>query len=276
MRTGRDVREACRAGMLRGATAGLCNGQIQANLIVLPAQYSEDFFDLCVRNPVACPLLAKSAAPGKADEFTTTVLNGVMTLGSGQIDVRRDLPMYMVYDKGRLVAEKADIREDWRSDHVAFLIGCSYSFEAALSKAGLTPRHIELETTVPMYKTTRPLCPAGVFTDCQYVVSMRPYLRQDIERVREITRPYIHTHGEPITWGWEGAKALGIANICVPDWGDATEFRDDEVPVFFACGVTPQYAVISAGERIEGPVMGHKPGCMLVLDWHERDLFTVD
>ena len=157
-----------------------------------------------------------------------------------------------------------------------FLIGCSYSFEAALCKEGLTPRHIELGTTVPMYKTTRPLCPAGMFTDCQYVVSMRPYLPRAIERVRDITRPYIHTHGEPIAWGWEGAKALGIANIHVPDWGDATEFRTDEVPVFFACGVTPQYAVMSAGKRIEGAVMGHKPGCMLVLDWHEEDLFTVD
>ena len=118
--TGRDVREACRAGVLRGTTAGLGAGLIQANLIVLPAQYSKDFFDLCVRNPVACPLLAKSAAPGKADEFTTTVLNGMMTLGNGQIDVRSDLPMYVVYDKGRVVAEKADILEHWGEDHVAF------------------------------------------------------------------------------------------------------------------------------------------------------------
>ncbi|UPK89204.1 hypothetical protein LCI18_000139 [Fusarium solani-melongenae] len=134
---------------------------------------------------------------------------------------------------------------EWTDDHVAFLIGCSYSFEAELTVAGLPPRHAVLGRNVPMYRTTVPLCPSGVFTGATYVVSMRPYKKQDINRVRRITNRHNNTHGEPIAWGWEAVKALGISDIDEPEWGAPpltldgrrfSEAQDDEVPVFWGCG----------------------------------------
>lgn len=174
-----------------------------------------------------------------------------------------------------------DIVEDWRKDHVAFLIGCSYSFEHALTAAGIPPRHTVLGRNVPMYETSTLLCAAGVFTDGTYVVSMRPYKKTDVERVRNLTRPFVSTHGEPIAWGWDAVQKLGIKDINIPEFGDAplglngdvfsaAEQGTDIVPVFWACGVTPQVAVKKA--HLPGIVLGHAPGHMLVLDVMEHDI----
>ncbi|KAL1624815.1 hypothetical protein SLS56_007615 [Neofusicoccum ribis] len=182
---------------------------------------------------------------------------------------------------GELASSKcADIASAWTGDHVAFLIGCSYSFEAALAGAGLPPRHTALGRVVPMYRTAVPLCPAGAFAGGTYVVSMRPYPRAAVERVRDVTRPYVATHGEPVAWGWDAVERLGIADVNVPDWGDAPgtagegeplRFGDEEnVPVFWGCGVTPQEAVMRA--RLPGTVMGHAPGHMIVLDVKDSDV----
>lgn len=286
--SGLQVRKAARAKTLTTPTSGLAPGYLQANLIVLPSRYAADFRLLCARNPVPCPLIAESAAQGRYDSVKSFLAGARDVLsddddGEGRVDLRHDIPRYMVYRDSELVRTEAlDIENEWDDgDHVAFLIGCSYSFESALGLAGLPPRHTVLGRNVPMYRTRLPLCPAGVFTGSTYVVSMRPYRLRDVERVRDITRGYSVTHGEPIAWGWEAVHSLGILDVDAPEWGEApvtADWRplgelqgsDDEVPVFWACGVTPQEAVMRA--NIKGTVMAHAPGHMLLLDCKDHDI----
>ena len=283
LKTGRDVRLFARNHECP-PTSGLAPTYLQANLIALPSRYASDFRVLCARNPVPCPLIAESAgagAWGAVKSHLGSVLDGGAILGEGA-DIRRDIPRYNVYVDSALAKPDArDVVADWTDDHVAFLIGCSYSFETALADAGLAPLHAALGRNIAMYRTGVPLCPAGVFTGGTYVVSMRAYRAADVERVREITRPYVATHGEPLAWGWDAVRALGIADIDVPDWGDAPLARDgrklgayrgsDElVPVFWGCGVTPQEAVMRAG--LQGVVMSHSPGYMLALDIRDSDI----
>lgn len=301
--SGLSARLAARDKTLTNQTAGLAPSYLQANLIVLPSQYANDFRLLCARNPVPCPLLAESASPGVATLLRSHLkapahlpspkpgkTNGgnhvdeVVLEVANDLDIRHDFPKYRLYKDGQPAgADVLDIASHWTSDHVGFLIGCSYSFEAALAAADLTPRHQLQGRNVPMYRTTLPLCPAGVFTGATYVVSMRPYKTEDIEQVRDITRPYVATHGEPIAWGWDGARALGIQDITRVQWGEPSlrldssgrPFDEDEregyIPVFWGCGVTPQNAVMMAG--LEGSIMAHSPGHMIVLDVREHEVF---
>lgn len=302
--TGLSVRLAARDKSLRDITAGLAPSYLQANLIVLPSRYANDFRLLCARNPVPCPLLAESASPGDASflrshlkaPVRTAITNGQPEKGGkhvdeveievvGDIDIRHDFPKYKLYkDSQPHGGDVEDIAAQWTDDHVAFLIGCSYSFESALATAGLTPRHQLQGRNVPMYRTKIPLCPAGVFAGATYVVSMRPYKTEDVAQVRDITRPYVATHGEPIDWGWDGMKRLGIEDITAVQWGDPSlksdgsgqpfdETDEGYVPVFWGCGVTPQNAVMMAS--LEGMVMAHSPGHMVVLDVREHEVFPV-
>lgn len=234
--TGASARAAARANTIL-STSGLAPNYLQANLIVLPSRYAADFRLLCQRNPVPCPLLAESASPGSYTSLMSR-LAGIdgSALAKG-LDIRTDAPRYMVYQNGVLAASHVpDIAAHWTPDHVAFLVGCSYSFEAALARAALAPRHTALGRVVPMYRTTVPLCPAGVFAGGTYVVSMRPYPRAAIEVVRKVTRPYVATHGEPVAWGWEALGRLGIRDVSVPDWGEAFWFKSSVNVVFSARG----------------------------------------
>jgi uncharacterized protein YcsI (UPF0317 family) len=202
------------------------------------------------------------------------------------IDIRRDAPRFNVYSDAKLIKRDClDIVSEWTDDHVAFLIGCSFSFESALTDARLPPRHTLLDRNVPMYRTSLPLCPSGVFTGSTFVVSMRPYLASEIEKVRDITRAFSSTHGEPVAWGWDAVKRLGIEDLDAPEWGDAPLSRDgrplgelagssEDVPVFWGCGVTPQEAVMRAG--LEGVVMAHSPGHMVLLDIRDKDVISSD
>jgi uncharacterized protein YcsI (UPF0317 family) len=281
--TGVSVRLASREGSLIGFTSGLAPSFLQANLIVLPSRYAADFRLLCARNPVPCPLLAESSQIGSYRSLKSYVDGLSDDAIASDIDIRYDAPRYMVYQDGVLSnSHVPDIATEWTEDHVAFLIGCSYSFETALTNHDLPPRHTVLQRNVPMYRTNIPLCPAGVFTGATYVVSMRPYKRSDVESVRDITRPFVTTHGEPIAWGWDGMKNLGIQDINKPDWGDAPLEIDGQpldptntnvVPVFWGCGVTPQEAVMRA--ELKGTVLGHAPGHMILLDVKDGDVFDV-
>ncbi|RYC58916.1 hypothetical protein CHU98_g7281 [Xylaria longipes] len=283
LETGRDVRLYARSNPCPN-TSGLAPTYLQANLIILPSKYASDFRLLCTRNPVPCPLIAESSAPGRWDSIRSHVpgLDGEAILAD--VDIRNDAPRYNVYKDSRLVKSGcSNIVEDWTDDHVAFLIGCSFSFESSLAAAGLTPLHTALRRNVPMYRTTIPLCPAGVFTGSTFVVSMRPYRASEIGSVRNVTRAFSATHGEPIAWGWEAVKALGIEDIDSPQWGDAPITQDgvqfgnlrgdDElVPVFWGCGVTPQEAVMRT--NLEGVVMAHAPGHMLLLDCKDSEIIV--
>lgn len=281
--SGVSVRLASREGVLTGVTTGVAPSFLQANLIVLPSRYADDFRLLCARNPVPCPLLAESSQIGSYDSLKSCIDGLSGDAIASDIDIRYDAPRYMVYRDGKLVDSLVpDITAQWTEDHVAFLIGCSYSFETALVNHNLPPRHIVTQRNVPMYRTNISLCPAGAFTGATYVVSMRPYKRSDVEKVRDTTRPFVTTHGEPIAWGWDGMKNLGISNINKPDWGDAPLEIDgqpldatnmDVVPVFWGCGVTPQEAVMRAG--LKGTVLGHAPGHMILLDVKDEDVFKL-
>ncbi|KAI9924305.1 hypothetical protein ASPWEDRAFT_29874 [Aspergillus wentii DTO 134E9] len=247
-------------------TAGLAPGYLQANLLILPSKHAQDFHNLCLRNPVSCPLLGITL---NGDPHSVRPKGCIK---SADFDIRTDFPAYRVYKNGKFVKNRRDLTDVWTSDYVGFLIGCSFSFEDALAAAGLQPRHQKTGTIVAMYRSNIPLLPAGVFTGGKCIVSMRPYKPEDIERVREVTRPFLSTHGEPVAWGWDGAKELGIENIGSPDFGEPQVFEDGEIPVFWACGVTPQMAVESAGDKLDGLVFSHEPGNMLVTDWTIDDL----
>ncbi|HUY32285.1 MAG TPA: putative hydro-lyase, partial [Pirellulales bacterium] len=241
-----ELRRAIREGRQRGPTAGLAPGYVQTNLVILPATDAADFAEFCRLNDRACPLVAQTA-PG--DPEPAEAAPGA--------DLRSDVPCYRVFRGGRPdTVEPTDITGLWRDDLVGFLLGCSFTFEAALEAADLPVRHIHERRNVPMYRTALACRPAGRFAG-PLVVSMRPYRPEQIDRVREISGRYPAMHGAPIHVG--DPAAIGIADLTRPDFGDAVTMREGELPVFWACGVTPQLALAAARPEI---AMTHSPGCM--------------
>ena len=256
-RTGEEVRRACRAGMLTGQTSGLAVGFAQANLMILPRELAFDFLLFCRRNPKPCPLLDVTE-PGEVEP---------RRLAAGA-DLRTDLPSYRVWQHGELVDEPTDIRRWWRDDFVSFLIGCSFTFEAALLRAEVSVRHVELGVNVPMFRTNISCAPAGMFHG-PMVVSMRPLRPADAIRAVQITSRYPDVHGAPVHIGL--SEQIGIADITRPDYGDAVPVEADELPVFWACGVTPQAVLAAARPPI---AITHSPGCMFVTDVRDETLAT--
>jgi uncharacterized protein YcsI (UPF0317 family) len=244
-----QVRLGARSGELTGPTANLAPGRVQANLAILPRALADDFLLFCQRNPKPCPLLAMSE-PGSP---------ALPELGH-DIDIRTDIPRYRVWKNGRLVAEPADVREFWRDDLVSFLIGCSFSFEEAMRENDLPVRHIEQGCNVPMYRTNVPTQAAGVFKG-PLVVSMRPLKAADAIRAIQVTSRFPSVHGAPVHFG--DPAEIGITDIQRPDYGDAVDIRPGEVPVFWACGVTPQSVVAAVKPDF---CITHAPGHMLVTD----------
>jgi uncharacterized protein YcsI (UPF0317 family) len=255
--TGKSVRLACRGQGFDGQTSGLADGFAQANLVVLPAAFAADFQEFCRRNPKPCPLLDVTD-PG----------DPVPTRLAADADLRTDLPRYRVWKQGELTAEVTDLRELWRDDLVSFLIGCSFTFEGALLRAGLSVRHLDLGVNVAMYRTNRPCESAGPFRG-PLVVSMRPFRPADAIRAVQITSRYPAVHGAPVHIGLP--HELGIADLARPDYGDVVPVAADELPVFWACGVTPQ-AVLAAA-RLPFAIT-HSPGCMFVTDVPDETLAT--
>lgn len=248
--TPQQLRLACRSGEWTGQTSGLADGYAQANLVVLPQEDAFDFLLFCQRNPRPCPLLAVTG-PGSP-------LLG--ELADDSADVRTDLPRYRIWRDGELVAEPTDITDHWRDDLVSFLIGCSFSFESALRQVGIPLRHIELERNVPMFRTTVPCSPAGRF-EGNLVVSMRPMQPAAAIRAVEITSQFPQVHGSPVHIGLP--ELIGISDLQSPDFGDPVPVHDDELPIFWACGVTPQDALMRSRPKF---AITHSPGCMLVTD----------
>ncbi len=242
-------RAAIRAGIHTGPTAGLAPGHVQGNLVILPQDWANEFLRFCQANPKPCPLLAVS-------EVGDPMLP---TLGA-DIDIRTDVPRYRVYRDGELAAEPTEIAALWRDDFVTFVIGCSFSFEEALLAAGVPVRHIQMNRNVPMYRTSLPCVPAGRFRG-DLVVSMRPLAPADAIRAVQITSRFPSVHGAPVHLG--APERIGIADIDRPDYGDAVEIGDGELPVFWACGVTPQVAIRNARPPI---AITHSPGTMLITD----------
>jgi 5-oxoprolinase (ATP-hydrolysing) len=251
-----ELRAAIRAGAFRAPTAGQCPGYVQANLAVLPHALAADFQLFCQENPRACPLIGVTAAPGDAR---------VPALGA-DIDVRVDLPGYCVFRHGEWAGDVTDLRALWRHDLVGFVLGCSFSFEEALVAAGVPLRHLDEDKNVAMYRTSLPNRPVGPFAG-NMVVSMRPIARELVELAIAVTAGFPAVHGAPVHVGDPGA--IGIADLARPDFGDAVAVAPGEVPVFWACGVTPQEAIRAARPTLS---MTHKPGHMLVTDRLNSDL----
>lgn len=242
------LRALCRSGSFTGPTSGFAEGHVQTNMMIVPREYAFDLLLFCQRNPKPCPLVEVL----EAGRYEPACAPGA--------DIRTDLPGYRIFENGVLQQEVRDIREYWRDDFVTFLIGCSFSFESALMEGGIPLRHVAQGVNVAMYRTSVPCTPAGRFHG-NMVVSMRPVKSSDVVRAVEISGRFPQVHGAPVHIGHP--QAIGIRDLSQPDYGDAVEILDDELPVFWACGVTPQ-AVVEAS-RIPFCI-SHSPGKMLVTD----------
>lgn len=255
MKTGSDVRTACRAGEFTSPTPGLAPGFVQANLVMLPKDWAYDFLLFCQRNPKPCPLLDVTEAGDPEPKLVAP--------GS---DLRTDLPAYRVWHNGELIDEPTDVAKHWRDDLVSFVIGCSFTFENALVSAGVPVRHIEQGVNVPMFRTNIACRSAGRFRS-RMVVSMRPLTPSQAIRATQICGRFPRAHGTPIHIG--DPAAIGVRDVTKPDFGDAVEVKPGEVPIFWACGVTPQAALMEAKPPF---AITHKPGHMFLTDLRDTDL----
>jgi uncharacterized protein YcsI (UPF0317 family) len=254
--TPREIRELVRVGRWEArTTAGVAPGYVQANLVILPKAQAFDFLLFCQRNPKPCPLIEVMEA-GVAEPVIT----------APGADIRTDLPRYRVFRDGVLVKETDDILEEWRDDLVTFLLGCSFTFEAALLDAGISLRHIEQEKNVSMYVTTLATRPAGQFAG-PTVVSMRPIPQEKVVRAVQITSRFPDVHGAPVHIG--DPQRIGIRDLSKPDYGDIVELEEGEVPVFWACGVTPQAVAMHSKPPL---MITHAPGNMFVTDQRDQEL----
>nr|WP_281493237.1 putative hydro-lyase [Yoonia sp. F2084L] len=253
-----EVRAAIRSGAYTGHTAGLAAGKLQCNVAILPEQDALDFLRFCLRNPKPCPVV------GVGDSGDAKL----PTLGR-DIDMRTDVARYRVFRDGALSEEVTDISDVWTDDLVTVALGCSFTFENALVRHGIPVRHLETGRNVPMFKSNINLVPAGRFGG-QMVVTMRPIPADQVDAAREISRRYPQAHGAPIAAG--DPAHIGITDLSAPDWGDAVEIRDGEVPVYWACGVTPQNVLLDAALPI---CITHSPGHMLIADVAEDAETTI-
>jgi len=252
---GRAERLRMRQGLFTGPTSGLAPGNVQANLVILPKALAHDFLRFAQANPRPCPVLGVTEAGDPR----------LPALGE-DLDLRTDLPRYRVWRNGELVEEPTDISHLWRDDLVGFAIGCSFSFEEALIEDGIEVRHIACDTNVPMYRTNIDCVPAGVFHG-KLVVSMRPMKPADAIRAVQITSRFPSVHGAPVHLGLP--EQIGITDIAKPDYGDAVPVHEGELPVFWACGVTPQAVIAQAKPAF---CITHAPGCMLITDLRNTSL----
>jgi uncharacterized protein YcsI (UPF0317 family) len=244
-----SVRRAARSGALSTHTSGLASAYAQGNLVILPQAHAGDFLRFCQANPKPCPLLGVSEVGDPA----------LPALGA-DLDIRTDLPRYRVWRNGELVDEPADVRALWRDDMVSFVIGCSFTFEHALMAEGIALRHVTQGRNVAMFRTSIATTPAGPFHG-PMVVTMRPLRAADAIRAVQISSRFPAVHGAPVHIG--DPALIGIRSLADPDYGDAVEVMPDELPVFWACGVTPQAALAASKLPL---AITHAPGAMLVTD----------
>ena len=245
----------CRQGSFRGVTAGICQGYAQANLVVLPKAQAFEFLLFCQRNPKPCPVLDVTE-PGSPHP----------PIAAPEADLRTDLPLYRVYREGRLVDEPTDIAAYWRDDLVAFLLGCSYTFERALIANDIPVRHIEEKVNVPMYISSLECVRAGIFWG-PMVVTMRPIPHQKVVRAVQVTSRFPAVHGAPVHVG--DPAQIGIEDLSRPHFGNPVTVKPGEVPVFWACGVTPQAVAMHVRPEL---MITHAPGHMFVTGLKDEQL----
>lgn len=250
-----EIRGLIRRGELEMPTSGMAKGYVQANVVILPSKYAYDFLKFCFRNPKTCPLLDVS------EEGSTSFKKY-----GKDADIRTDVGLYRMYKDGVLVDTYQDIRNLYTEDMVSFLIGCSFTFEHALIEAGIPMRHIVEKHNVPMYITNIPASTSGVFKG-NITVSMRPMTMADAIKSTEITTQFKDVHGTPIHIG--KPSEIGIQDINTPDFGDPVTIKNNEVPVFWGCGVTPQSVALQAKPEI---MITHAPGHMFITDIKDSEM----
>ncbi len=251
----KEVRGLIRSGRWTSHTTGLCQGFVQANLVLLPETWAFDFLLFCLRNPLACPILDVTD-PG--DPYPAALAEGA--------DLRTDISRYRIFRSGELTEEVTDITSFWQNDFVGFILGCSTTFEAALLASGIRLRHIEECYNPPVYITNIPTVAAGRFYG-PLAVSMFPIPSRKISQVVRISSRYPKAHGAPLHIG--NSAEIGIQDIEKPSFGECKPLGEDELPVFWACGVTPQIVV----QQARPPIMiTHAPGHMLLADWRDEQL----
>lgn len=167
---------------------------------------------------------------------------------------------YAIYRDGVLEKEVTDVTEYWPENAVAFLIGCSFSYDGALMDAGIPLRSAEAGRNVPMFRTSLKCRSAGSLSG-NVVVSMKPIPALQVAKHVEITAKFPHAHGGPLCIG--RSDVIGIEDMDKPDWGDSIPLRADEVPVFHACGVTPQSVLMDSKVPF---AITHAAGHMFVCD----------
>lgn len=252
--TAKQAREAIRQKQWTKQTSGIATGFTQANLVVLPEKYAFDFLLFCFRNPKACPVLD-----------VTEVGSSIPYKIAPQGDIKTDIPKYCVYEYGKFTEETDDISHLWSSDSVGFLIGCSFTFEHALLENNIPVRQIEENKNVPMFQTTIACEKAGIF-EGPLVVSMRPIPEKNVVRAVQITTNFPSVHGAPVHIG--DPASIGITDINQPDYGDAVTVKEGEVPVFWACGVTPQAVAKQTKPEM---MITHAPGHMFITDQKDTE-----
>lgn len=253
-----QVRAAIRQGAYVGHTSGLAAGKLQCNLAILPERYALDFLRFCQRNPKPCPIVGVSDS---GDPF-------LPTLGHN-IDIRTDVSKYRVFRDGTLSDEVTNISDVWVDDMVTVALGCSFTFENALLRNGIPVRHIETGKNVPMFRSDIDLVPAGPFSG-KMVVTMRPIPAALVDQATRISGGYPQAHGAPIAKG--DPAQIGISDLSQPDWGEPVEIKPGEVPVYWACGVTPQNVLLAANLPL---CVTHSPGHMLIADVAEDAETTI-
>jgi len=251
----REVRQQIREGKWRRPTAGLALGFVQTNLVILPRDLALDFFLFAQRNPKPCPVIE-----------VTDVGSPEPKVSAPGADLRTDVPRYRIYREGSLAGEVTDLLSVWHEDLVAFLLGCSFTFESALLMAGIPVRHIEEDRNVPMFISSIPCVPAGVFHG-PLVVTMRPIPAALVSRAVQVSGRYPGVHGAPVHIG--DPALIGIRDLGAPDFGDPVTIRPGELPVFWACGVTPQAVAMQAKPPL---MLTHAPGYMFITDLRNEEL----
>jgi len=257
-RSASHVRAAIRTGAYQGQTSGLAAGKLQCNLAILPERYALDFLRFCQRNPKPCPVVGVSDTGNPA----------LPTLGH-DIDIRTDVPKYRVFRDGELTEEVTNISDLWTDDLVTVALGCSFTFENALMRHDIPVRHIEMGRNVPMFSSNLELVPAGPFAG-KMVVTMRPIPAAQVDAAHEISARFPQAHGAPIAKG--DPANIGIADLAHPEWGEPVDIHAGEVPVYWACGVTPQNVLRAAKLPL---CITHAPGNMLIADVAEDAETTI-
>lgn len=250
-----EARRLIRTGAFTAPTSGLCPGYAQANLIILPKAQAYDFLLFAQRNPKPCPLLEVTEVGARETAICAT-----------DCDIATDFPKYRIYEYGELVAEVPDVSEYWRDDLVSFVIGCSFSFESELVEAGIEMRHNTMGRNVSMYLTGVDCLPAGSMSG-KMVMSMRPIPHDQVVKAVRISGAIPKVHGAPMHIG--DPAAIGVRDLANPEFGDPVDIHENEVPVFWACGVTPQSIVMNSKPAF---AITHAPGCMLITDTKNIDL----